>query len=88
MTAQIAIIRNRRQITLPKTLTRQFDLGVGDKLIMRWNSTQIRLEPVKTTTIDLLSKIQTIVKEVNISEKELQNSATGIRKEMAKKYTQ
>lgn len=39
-----------------------------------------------TKTVDLLSKIQMIVKESKIAEKELQKSANKLRKQLVKKY--
>jgi len=40
----------------------------------------------KIRSVDLLSKIQEIVKESGVSEKELQKSGQKIRKQLVKKY--
>ena len=83
---QIITIRDRRQITLPRLFLNKFDLDVGDKLILKLESGQIKMEPIKTKTVDLLSKIQQVVKESNISEKELQKSGRNLRKKLVKQY--
>ncbi|MDP4011526.1 MAG: AbrB/MazE/SpoVT family DNA-binding domain-containing protein [Candidatus Roizmanbacteria bacterium] len=85
---QIITIRDRRQITLPRLFLNKFDLDVGDKLIMRLEADQIKIEPIKSRTVDLLSKIQEIVKESNIPEKELQKSGQTIRRQLVKAYYQ
>lgn len=83
---QIITIRDRRQITLPRLFLNKFGLDVGDKLIMKLEPNEIKIEPIKTKTIDLLSKIQEVVKESNISEKEIQESGRSIRKKLVQQY--
>jgi len=79
---QIVTIRDRRQITLPRLFLNKFGLGVGDKLIMKLESDEIKIEPIKTKTVDLLSKIQEVVKKSNIPEKEMQEAGRSIRKKL------
>lgn len=83
---QIITIRDRRQITIPRLFLNKFGLEVGDKLMLKIESKQIKIEPIKTKTVDLLSKIQKIVKESNMSEKEFQKSGTKIRKKLFSQY--
>lgn len=83
---QIVTIRDRRQITIPSLFLNKFGLDVGDKLMLKLESNKIKIEPIKTKTVDLLSKIQQIVKDSNISEKELQESGSSIRKKLVKRY--
>ena len=83
---QIVTIRDRRQITIPSFFLNKFGLDVGDKLMLKLESNKIKIEPIKTKTVDLLSKIQQIVKDSNISEKELQESGSSIRKKLVKRY--
>ena len=79
---QVVTIRDRRQITLPRLFLNKFGLGVGDKLIMKLESDEIKIEPIKTKTVDLLSKIQEVVKKSNIPEKEMQEAGRSIRKKL------
>lgn len=83
---QIVTIRDRRQITIPSQFLDRFGLDVGDKLMLKLESDEIKIEPIKTKTVDLLSKIQEIVKESGISEKELQKSGREIRKKLVEEY--
>jgi len=76
---QLITIRDRRQVTIPSKFLQKFGLGVGDKFIIKLDSNQIRLEPLKMKTVDLLSKIQQVVQESNISEAELQKNADRLR---------
>lgn len=85
---QIITIRERRQITLPRLFLNKFGLDVGDKLVIRLEANQIKIEPIKTKTIDLMSKIQEIVKESGVTEDELQKSGREIRKQLVNKYYQ
>lgn len=81
---QLISIRDRRQVTIPKAFLREFGLGVGDKFIIKLKSDQILLEPLKVKTVDLLSKIQQVIKDTGISEKELKKTTTDLRNKQSK----
>ena len=83
---QIITIRDRRQITLPRLFLNKFGLDVGDRLLMRLEPNEIKIEPMKTKTVDLITKIQEVVKKSNISEKEIQESGRRIRKKLAQQF--
>jgi len=83
---QIVTIRQRRQITLPSPIINRFGLNVGDKLLMKLEGEEIKIEPIKTKTVDLLSKIQEVIKKSSLSEKEIQKSAKKIRKKLVSSY--
>jgi len=83
---QIITIRQRRQITLPSLFINRFGLNIGDKLLMKLEGEEIKLEPIKTKTVDLLSKIQEVVKKSTLSEKEIQESGKKIRKKLVSSY--
>ena len=83
---QLITIRDRRQITIPRLFLNKFGLNVGDKLMMKLEEEQIKIEPIKTKTVDLLSKIQEVLQKSNISEKEFQKSGREIRRKLIKEY--
>ena len=83
---QIVTIRQRRQITLPLPIIDRFGLNVGDKLLMKLEGEEIKIEPIKTKTVDLLSKIQEVIKKSSLSENEIQKSAKKIRKKLVSSY--
>lgn len=82
---QIVTIRDRRQVTIPSKFLRSFGLDVGDKFLIKLESDQILLEPIKVKTVDLLSKIQQVIQESDISVEELQKNASNLRRENAKR---
>ncbi len=53
---------------------------------MRLEPNEIKIEPMKTKTVDLITKIQEVVKKSNISEKEIQESGRRIRKKLAQQF--
>ena len=83
---QIITIRDRRQITIPRVFLTKFGLDVGDKLIVKLLDNEIKIEPLKSNTVDLLSKIHEIMQNSGISEKEFQESGKIIRKKLVRKY--
>jgi bifunctional DNA-binding transcriptional regulator/antitoxin component of YhaV-PrlF toxin-antitoxin module len=83
---QIVTIRQRRQITIPLPIIDHFGLNVGDKLLMKLEGEEIKIEPIKTKTVDLLSKIQEVIKKSTLSENEIQKSAKKIRKKLVASY--
>ncbi|MEK7079191.1 MAG: AbrB/MazE/SpoVT family DNA-binding domain-containing protein [Patescibacteria group bacterium] len=83
---QIITIRDRRQITIPRIFLTKFGLDVGDKLIVKLQGNEMKIEPLKSNTVDLLTKIHEIIKDSGISEKEIQASARALRKKLVKKY--
>jgi len=83
---QIVTIRQRRQITIPSPIIDHFGLNVGDKLLMKFEGEVIKIEPIKTKTVDLLSKIQEVIKKSTLSENEIQKSAKKIRKKLVSSY--
>jgi bifunctional DNA-binding transcriptional regulator/antitoxin component of YhaV-PrlF toxin-antitoxin module len=83
---QIITIRQRRQITFPLSIIDRFGLNVGDKLLMKLEGEEIKIEPIKTKTVDLLSKIQEVIKKSSLSENEIQKSAKKIRKKLVASY--
>lgn len=83
---QIITIRDRRQITIPRIFLNKFGLDVGDKLMIKLEQNEIKIEPLKSNTVDLLSKIQEIMQNSGISEEELQESGKAIRKKLVREY--
>ena len=83
---QIITIRDRRQVTIPRIFLNKFGLGVGDKLIVKLQGNEIKIEPLKSNTVDLLTKIHEIMQNSGMSEKEFQESGKIIRKKLVQKY--
>ena len=83
---QIVTIRQRRQITIPSPIIDYFGLNIGDKLLMKLEGEEVNIEPIKTKTVDLLSKIQEVIKKSSLSENEIQKSAKKIRKKLVASY--
>lgn len=80
-------IRPRRQTTIPKSLLEKVGIGVGDKLVATTKDDQIILKAQKNVALDAYKELQRIVKTSGTSEKELQQNARKMRKELYVKRT-
>jgi len=79
---KILTIHQRRQITIPSPIIDHFGVNIGDKLLMKLEDEEIKIEPIKIKTVDLLSKIQEVMKKSSLSENEIQKSAKKSEKSL------
>lgn len=78
-------IRPRRQTTLPKSLLEKVGAKVGDQFVATVKKNEIVLKAKKQIALNAFSELQRIVKESGVSEKEMQENAVKIRKELYEK---
>lgn len=78
-------IRPRRQTTIPKALLEKVGAKVGDQFMATVKKNEIVLKAKRQFALDAFAELQRIVKESGISEKEMQESALKIRKELYEK---
>jgi AbrB family looped-hinge helix DNA binding protein len=79
-----AIVRDRRQITLPAEVMKELGLKVGDAVEIEVEERTARITPSKEVALDALKELRRIFAESGISEKEFQADLRRIRKEMNK----
>ena len=77
-----AVVRDRRQITLPADILKQLGLKVGDAVELEVEEGTLRMTPSKQIALDALAELRRIFAESGISEKEFQADLKRIRREM------
>ncbi|OGM73807.1 hypothetical protein A3H19_00485 [Candidatus Woesebacteria bacterium RIFCSPLOWO2_12_FULL_39_9] len=75
-------IRPKRQVTLPNEILKQLGITVGDSVEIKVEGKKAVLKPKKQIALEALKEIQRIVRESGISEKEMQENARRIRKQI------
>jgi len=79
-----AIVRDRRQITLPADICKQLGLVVGDTVDLAVEDGSLLVTPSKQRTLDALAELRRLFAESGISEKEFQTDLRSIRRELVK----
>ncbi len=77
-----AIIRGRRQITIPSEACRELDIGTGDALEIEIRDGGLFMKPARDVALDALAEIQRLFQESGITEEELQAEGRRIRREL------
>jgi len=80
------IIRDKRQVTLPRDICEQLGVEEGDKLTVYVEGDKLVAKPTKNVAMDSLREIQRLFKESEVTEKEMLKSGRRIRKELVKKH--
>jgi AbrB family looped-hinge helix DNA binding protein len=81
------IIRDKRQITLPRKLCEQLGVAPGDRLILNVEGDKLVAKPRKSVALNALQELHRIFQTSDVTEKELLKTARRIRRELvAKEY--
>jgi len=81
------IIRDKRQITLPRKLCEQLGVEPGDRLILNVEGDRLVAKPKKSVALNALQELHRIFQTSDVTEKELLKTARRIRRELvAKEY--
>ena len=82
-----AILRPRRQITLPRDVCEELGIGTGDRLDVEVRDGSVVLRPSKQRALDALKEIQDAFTRAGITEKELQEEGRRVRRQLtAERY--
>jgi bifunctional DNA-binding transcriptional regulator/antitoxin component of YhaV-PrlF toxin-antitoxin module len=84
MSRMQSVIRDRRQITLPREVCEQLGVDVGDTVEMAVEGGALVITPSKKLALDALNEIQAAFARSSISEQELQRAAGQARTERAR----
>jgi len=79
------IIRDKRQITLPRKLCEQLGVAPGDSLSLYVEGDRLVAKPKKSVALNALQELQRIFQASDITEKELLKTARRIRRELVVK---
>ena len=80
------VLRDKRQLTLPREICEQLGIGPGDKLTLYVEDGALVAKPNKTVALDALHELQRMFKESDITLKELLENGRRIRRELVKEY--
>ncbi len=81
------IIRDKRQITLPRKLCEQLGVEPGDRLILNVEGDRLVAKPKKSVALNALQELHRVFQTSDVTEKELLKTARRIRRELvAKEY--
>jgi len=80
------VVREKRQVTLPRAICEQLGIVEGDRLTVYVEGDRLVGKPSKNVAVDALSELHRIFKNAEISEKELQQTSRRIRRELVKKH--
>ena len=80
------VLRDKRQITLPREICEQLGIGPGDKLTLYVEDGTLVAKPNKTIALEALHELQRMFKESDITLKELLENGRRIRRELVKEY--
>ena len=80
------VLRDKRQLTLPRDICEQLGIGPGDKLTLYVEDGALVARPNKTIALEALHELQRLFKESDITLKELLENGRRIRRELVKEY--
>jgi len=84
-----AILRQRRQLTLPREVCQQLGITVGDRMELTVEGDALIARPAKRLALDALQEIQRAFAEAALSERELQEAGRQVRRQLsAERYGQ
>lgn len=78
-----AVLRPKRQITIPKNLCDELGLEQGDTLQLSIENGRLIAKPKRAAALEALREIQRIFKDSGISEEEIQEEGRRIRREIS-----
>jgi len=79
------VLRQKRQVTLPRQICDQLGIGPGDVLELTLEDSTIIARPRKMVALEALKEIQQAFKRSGITEEELQKAGRRARQEVARK---
>ena len=80
------VLRDKRQLTLPREICEQLGIEPGDKLTVYVEDGALVAKPNKTIALEALRELRESFKNSGITLKELLANGRRIRKELVKEY--
>jgi antitoxin component of MazEF toxin-antitoxin module len=79
-----AVIRERRQITLPAEICREIGVEVGDTVALEIKSGSLVITPSRKRALDALEEIRKAFQESGVTEKEFQAELRRVRRQLSR----
>jgi antitoxin component of MazEF toxin-antitoxin module len=80
------VLRDKRQLTLPRDICEQLGVEPGDKFTLSVEDGVLLAKPNKTIALEALHELQRMFKESDITLKEMLDNGRRIRRELVKEY--
>jgi len=80
------VLRDKRQLTLPRDICDQLGIQPGDQLTVYVEDGVLLAKPNRAVALEALHELQRMFKESDITLKELLENGRRIRKELVKEY--
>ena len=80
------VLRDKRQLTLPRDICEQLGIGPGDQLTVYVEDGVLVAKPNKAIALEALHELQRMFKESDITLKEMLDNGRRIRRELVKEY--
>ncbi len=80
------IIRDKRQVTLPRYICEQLGIEEGDRLSVYVEGDRLVAKAKKTVAVDALDELQQLFQSSEVTEKELLKTSRRIRRGLVKKH--
>ena len=79
-----AVLRPRRQLTLPRDICRQLGIDTGDQVDLSVEHGTLVVTPSRKRALDALAEIQSAFARSGLTEEELQRAAGDARTELVR----
>lgn len=79
-----AVLRDRRQITIPRAVCEELGIRPGDRLELRMEDGALIIRPGRVAALEALRAIQQALEEAGITEEELLESGRRVREEVVR----
>jgi AbrB family looped-hinge helix DNA binding protein len=77
-----AVLRDRRQVTIPRAACEELGIRPGDRLELRVEDGAIIIRPGRLAALEAIRAIQQALEEAGVTEEELLESGRQIRDEL------
>jgi AbrB family looped-hinge helix DNA binding protein len=77
-----AVLRDRRQVTIPRTVCEELGIRPGDRLELRVEDGTLIVRPGRVAALEAIRAIQQALEEAGVTEEELLESGRQIRDEL------
>jgi AbrB family looped-hinge helix DNA binding protein len=77
-----AVLRDRRQITIPRAVCEELGIRPGDRLELRMEDGALIIRPGRVAALEALEELRRAIAESGVTEEELLESGRQIRDEL------
>jgi AbrB family looped-hinge helix DNA binding protein len=77
-----AVLRDRRQVTIPRAVCEELGIRPGDRLELRMEDGALIIRPSRVAALEAIRAIQQALEEAGVTEEELLESGRQIREEL------